>query len=203
MTDVPERPQCHQPTPFEERALEKMLRAELEHPVPRYSVRKKEDGGVLVSSQHPDEKIATAAQAAAFGTTHTDFVDAILSQVLNVTGVDEKAFNALVKGIAGIHPRDHVEAMLATQMATIHVATMDQARRLMHCTSVEARDMAERALNRLARTFAAQTEALKKYRSTADQRITVTHVNVGDGGQAIVGNVTGGGRAAEKEETTP
>ena len=63
--------------------------------------------------------------------------------------------------------------------------------------------MAEKALNRLSRTFTAQVEALKRYRSTAEQRITVQHVNVGDGGQAIVGNVTTGGRSTEEEESTP
>jgi hypothetical protein len=40
--------------------------------------------------------------------------------------------------------------------------------------------------NKCARTFAAQVEALKKYRSTGEQSIKVQHVNVHDGGQAIV-----------------
>jgi hypothetical protein len=40
------------------------------------------------------------------------------------------------------------------------------------------------ALNKLARTFAAQVEALKNYRSKGEQRIVVQHVNVGEGGQA-------------------
>jgi hypothetical protein len=49
-------------------------------------------------------------------------------------------------------------------------------------------------LNKLARTFSSQVEALKKYRSTGEQNIRLQHVNVSEGGQAIVGNVqTGGG----------
>ena len=49
-------------------------------------------------------------------------------------------------------------------------------------------------LNKLARTFSSQVEALKKYRSTGEQNIRVQHVNVSEGGQAIVGKVqTGGG----------
>jgi len=48
--------------------------------------------------------------------------------------------------------------------------------------------------NKLARTFTSQIEALKKYRATGEQNIRVQHVNVTDGGQAVVGNVqTGGG----------
>jgi hypothetical protein len=193
----------YQPTPFERAALEQVERDKQENPVPQFSIGQSEDGVTKIISEHENPEAARAAHGATFGTTHQEFFDTTLAQLLNVTGLDEKKFNGIVQAIAGIQPRDHVETMLASQMAAIHTATMDQARRLMHCTSVEARDMAEKALNRLARTFAAQTEALKKYRSTADQRITVTHVNVGDGGQAIVGNVTGGGRAAEKEETTP
>ena len=49
---------------------------------------------------------------------------------------------------------------------------------------------APRALGRLARTFPAQIEALNRYRSHGEPAITVQNVSVGDGGKAIVGNVT-------------
>jgi hypothetical protein len=48
----------------------------------------------------------------------------------------------------------------------------------------------ERGLNKLTRTFAIQVEALKNHRSKGEQRMTVQHVHVADGGRAIVGNVT-------------
>ena len=51
-------------------------------------------------------------------------------------------------------------------------------------------DSAARALGRLARTFPAQIEALNRYRSHGEPAITVQNVSVGDGGKAIVGNVT-------------
>jgi hypothetical protein len=51
------------------------------------------------------------------------------------------------------------------------------------------RDSAARALGRLARTFPAQIEALNRYRSHGEPAITVQNVSVGDGGNAIVGNV--------------
>jgi hypothetical protein len=57
---------------------------------------------------------------------------------------------------------------------------------------------------KLARTFAAQVEALKRYRSRGDQTVRVEHVTVNEGGQAIVGNVNHGGRAPLKnQEATP
>jgi hypothetical protein len=56
-----------------------------------------------------------------------------------------------------------------------------------------ARDLAPvniSAFNKLTRTFAMQMEALKRYRSGAEQKVTLQHVSVAEGGQAIVGNVT-------------
>ena len=61
-------------------------------------------------------------------------------------------------------------------------------------------------MNKLARTFAAQVEALKNYRSKGEQKMTVQHVHVAEGGQAIVGNVGApapGGGASEKMKEQP
>jgi hypothetical protein len=96
--------------------------------------------------------------------------------------------------VKGIEPKDQLEAMLAAQMAAIHVSTMTFARRLANSTTDQGRENAERTLNKLARTFTTQMEALKRYRTSGQQRVTVEHVTVNEGGQAIVGNVnTGGG----------
>ena len=43
------------------------------------------------------------------------------------------------------------------------------------------------------RTFAAQMETLKRYRSGGQQKVIVEHVHVNKGGQAIVGAVNQGG----------
>ncbi|WP_162798036.1 hypothetical protein SuNHUV7_32210 (plasmid) [Pseudoseohaeicola sp. NH-UV-7] len=48
----------------------------------------------------------------------------------------------------------------------------------------------ERIVNKLARTFAAQMEALQKHRNGGKQTVTVQHVNVEGGGKAILGNDT-------------
>src|SRR5262245_21528114 len=52
-------------------------------------------------------------------------------------------------------------------------------------------------------------EALKRYRSGAEQKVTLQHVSVAEGGQAIVGNVIQAPRekrqekAAQEEAATP
>jgi hypothetical protein len=80
--------------------------------------------------------------------------------------------------------------MLAAEMAAVHMASMTFARCLTHVESVKQQDSAERAFNKLTRTFATQMEALKRYRTGGEQKVTVQHVSVAEGGQAIVGNVT-------------
>ena len=46
---------------------------------------------------------------------------------------------------------------------------------------------------KLMRTFTAQMETLKRLRMGGKQTIQVQHVHVNEGGQAIVGDVKGGG----------
>lgn len=94
---------------------------------------------------------------------------------------DKVTTEHIIKSIA---PRDGVEALLATQMAAVHVASIKAARRLENCEWADQLKMQEGALNRLTRTFASQVEALRKHRTGGEQ--TVRHVHVNDGGQAIV-----------------
>ena len=135
-------------------------------------------------------------------TRNADIINGLYSQiaVLGSYGsrIDEGASNFVLGFVDSMAPRDAAEALLLTQMAAIHQATMMMARRINHVETLQQQDAAERALNKLARSFAAQVEALKRYRSTGQQKVTVEHVTVNAGGQAIVGSVTKGGGAEGK-----
>jgi hypothetical protein len=144
----------------------------------------------------------------ALGTTDLDFTQELLGQLANAgsqgSEVGVQGVNFMLSIIKGIKPRDQVEAMLAAQMAAVHMATMTFARRLAHVDNIPQQDSAERAFNKLMRTFTTQMEALKRYRTGGEQKVTVQHVTVGEGGQAIVGNVTQGRReAASDKALTP
>ena len=89
------------------------------------------------------------------------------------------------------------------RLAAVHTATMTFARRLAKVETIAQQDSAERALNKLARTFSMQVNSLKRYRTGGEQKVTVEHVHVHEGGQAIVGNVQGGGGSSKKLEPTP
>jgi hypothetical protein len=144
----------------------------------------------------------------ALGTVSVDFMSGLLNQLANAGShgpqIDEGGLNFMLSVVQGVKPKDQLEAMLAAQMAAIHLATMTFARRLAHVETIQQQDSAERALNKLARTYAMQMEALKRYRTGGEQKVTVQHVSVSEGGQAIVGNVTqpAGGTAPEKPMTT-
>lgn len=97
---------------------------------------------------------------------------------------------AMVRDIA---PRDGIERMLAVQMVATHVALIRQGGRMANADQLPQFEAHERAYNKLARIYAAQVEALRKHRNGGKQTVTVQHVNVSDGGQAIVGNVQHGG----------
>ena len=95
--------------------------------------------------------------------------------------------NFAVAVIQGIEPKDTVEALLATQMAVVHSAIMDAAANLAQAKYIGHRNSALLGVDKLARTFASQVEALKKHRSAGEQTIKVEHVTVNEGGQAILG----------------
>ena len=197
----------YQPTERERAALGKYKAQAAAEKTPRIKVSH-DKKRTAISLDHPDELIGTALLTEAIGTVDGDFVIGLLTQLGNATSQDqrpnESAINFLLSVIKGAKPKDQFEVMLAAQMAAIHTATMTSTRRLANAETIEHQDSAERALNKLARTFAMQMEALKRYRTGGEQKVTVQHVSVNEGGQAIVGNVNqaAGGAAAEKPVTT-
>ena len=108
----------------------------------------------------------------------------------SVQAFSKYSFRALGEA-SGLHrSRDSIEAMLAAQMGSVHVAAMRSALRLALTETLQQREGITRALTRLARTFAAQIEALGRHRDNGERSVTVQNVSVQDGGSAIVGNVT-------------
>ena len=146
-----------------------------------------------MSVDHPDPELGEQLMANALGATDREAMDGILRQLVraSVSGgsPDEVNLSFMISMVKSIKPRDSVEAMLVAQMVSVHVMAMRCAHQLASA-DIAQHDSAARALGRLARTFPAQIEALNRYRSHGEPAITVQNVSVGDGGKAIVGNVT-------------
>jgi hypothetical protein len=92
--------------------------------------------------------------------------------------------------LKGIAPKDQIEGMLATQMIAIHHAALADFAIAARSETIDIRTAALSSANKLTRTYTAQMEALNRYRGKGQQKMTVEHVHVNSGGQAIIGNVT-------------
>ena len=166
---------------------------------------KADDLGVKVSGSartgHKIELAQDSALCRIFGTSDKMQANALLSHCLKPLkadeasdehpGNDERIF--MLSVIRDLAPRDPVERMLAVQMAATHVATIRAGRWMATADNLPQVEAHYTGFNKLARTFAAQVEALRKHRNGGKQVVLVQHVNVADGGQAIVGHVQAGG----------
>jgi hypothetical protein len=91
--------------------------------------------------------------------------------------------------------------MLAAQLLAAHNAAMECYRRAMlgEQTFEGRRENLSQA-NKLSRTYAVLLDALNRHRGKGQQKVTVEHVHVHQGGQAIVGAVNSAGKGSEKTE---
>ena len=109
---------------------------------------------------------------------------------------------AILAFLAGVKPADPIEGMMAAQLYASHASAMDCYRRAMlPGQSIEVKQTLLTLAAKLTKANAAQVEALKKHRSNGQQKVTVEHVHVYAGGQAVVGNVAPGG--SNKKEGQP
>ncbi len=143
---------------------------------------------------HPDPELGEQLVANALGVADRDAMNGILRQLVRASvnggSPDEVSLYFMMSMVTSIRPRDSIEAMLVAQMVSVHVMAMRCAHHLANAQDLAQHDSAALALARLARTFPAQIEALNRYRSHGEPAITVQNLSVGDGGKAIVGNVT-------------
>ena len=141
------------------------------------------------------------------GCTTADGAEALLEISTNAVAdgtVAEgaKAVNQLLALMGELKPRDGFEGILITQMVLVHKQAMHQLSLVSMDGNRGRTDLQESLLNRytkLMRLYNQQLEALDKHRRGGNQKMTVEHVHVHEGGQAIVGNVSqGGGGKHEK-----
>jgi hypothetical protein len=112
--------------------------------------------------------------------------------------------SAMLAALIGIAPQDEIEGMLASQMVAANAAAMECYRRAMLGEQTfEGRKENLTQANKLSRTYVTLLEALNRHRGKGvQQKVTVEHVHVHAGGQAVVGMVgrPGGGDHAQTED---
>ena len=113
--------------------------------------------------------------------------------------------HAMVHALIGIAPKDEIEGMIAAQLIAAHHASMECYRRAMlREQPFEGWREALSQASKLSRTYTTLVEALNRHRGKGQQKVTVEHVHVHQGGQAIVGNIQSpGGGFAPKAKDQP
>ena len=199
---LPAAPKPYEPTANDLAAVQRLRERRKQKRAPRFEVTY--EGDVATVTAANDDSIYEHANLVdLLATADTAFSAGILGQIANVarTGkqLSTRDLNFVLATVRAIDPRDSTEALLAVQMAAIHTATMVAARRLTHCETLAQQDSNSSMLNKLARTFSAQIETLKRYRADGEQKVTVQHQHVNvSANQAVVGINQGGGGAHEK-----
>jgi hypothetical protein len=133
------------------------------------------------------------------GTVHNEVAIRIAGQVQMSLGqpkasnVDGSLIQA-ISTIAEIAPQNGIEAMLAAQMIATHeMALLCLSRVTLEGQTVEGAESNVLRATRLMRLHLEQIEAMQKLKGKAgQQKVTVEHVHVYQGGQAIVGAVSTG-----------
>ena len=166
-------------------------------------------GSVMVANDPADR---TGKLKAIGGSTSDAFNNVLANAALSAlwlknSGPEEKErqVSALAAALVGIAPQDELEGMLAGQLIAANAAAMECYRRAMIGEqSFEGRKENLNQANKLSRTYVTLLEALNRHRGKGgQQKVTVEHVHVHAGGQAVVGAVQGGGGGASGNQRQP
>ena len=171
----------------------------------RFEVENKGGGNIGLNTEHTNDSAIKAGAEYAFGTTEYEFASHQLQLLIGAatkgSEPSEVEINAAMAVMHRLQPRDEIEAMLISQMVAVNYASMIMTRRMNNAETLNQQNSASNAVNKLMRTYTTQMEALARYRKKGEQKMTVEHVHVHEGGQAMVGEFhQGGGKHSKTGE---
>jgi hypothetical protein len=149
----------------------------------------------VINMNDPDDSKGTLKSMG--GSKSDNWNNIIANQAINTLWVGhsdkdtcDRQYSATVMALVGIAPKDEIEGMIAAQLIAAHNAAMECYRRAMHSEQTFAgrRENLNQA-NKLSRSYAVLLEALNRHRGKGQQKVTVEHVHVHSGSQAVVGVV--------------
>ncbi|MHC4457706.1 MAG: hypothetical protein ACYS0I_11600 [Planctomycetota bacterium] len=176
----------------------------------KFKTVKGDSGKPTIVLQDPDAPLLAVKTLEALGTPDSDLQSHLLEQIIQTfSGTVSKdshnkeasviALNRTMAILSGIQPQDELEAMLAAQMIGVHNMAMETLKRaILGEQTFEGKQVNVNQATKMLRTYIAQMEAIKKYRTGGQQKMIVEHVHVNEGGQAIVGTVHQGGGKNDK-----
>jgi hypothetical protein len=148
---------------------------------------------VSFASPGPADQVWRKQLKATLGTVSDSFVDMTLQHLeqaarLPGAGPSNVSINGALAVIAAFAPKNEVEAALALQAACVHMVAMVMMARIGGGHGGDRRlPVLASATAKLVRAYCASVETHRRLRVGGEQKITVQHVTVNEGGQAIVG----------------
>lgn len=187
--------------------LDRMLKAnerrKTRHEPVTVSLTRTADNSLDLNCPHDDPRGWLIRLGDAFGTRSDTFavgqLNSLLGMVRPEEGAPEIEANTMLAAVEAVRPENEMEGMLAVQMAATHRLAMECLQRAACAVTPEHMAAHGNLATKMLRTYTAQTEALAKLRRGGAQKVTVEHVHVYEGGQAIVGNVNTGGAQPQNE----
>ena len=149
-------------------------------------------------SEEDRQKLFLAALSEATGATDPTYANALFTQALvsmpKVEANIVEYSNMVVNTFKALSPKDEIEGMLVCQLIAIQAQAMEfMSRSVISNQSTQGVDLNINRSTKLLRLHHETIEALNRYRKKGTQTMVVQHVQVNQGGQAIVGQVQNGG----------
>ena len=176
-------------------ALLASAQSQLQVALPQDTVSAKNADNALTAAEPAPDPLVVEKLSRAVGTCDQHLVLSLINQACTSSPRrnDESSTGQLQRvlpAIQGVAPRDEVEGMLAVQIVSLHNVAMDHLRRAaLPEQHPGRRDKYVNNATKLTRAFGQAVETLNRYRGKGEQKVTVEHVHVNSGGQAIVGSV--------------
>lgn len=154
----------------------------------------------------PPEKHQASHAIRIYETFATSSDDIVMTRITEIQSHFAKAgddtgqkMSAALAFIAGCNPENEQQSAMATQMALVHDAAITALGAAKRAEWMETYEKYSNQANKLSRTFAMLTDSYAKLQRGGVQ--TVKHVNVYEGGQAVVADtVHAGGMNAKRPE---
>lgn len=140
-------------------------------------------------------KVATGSRNEQWGANLVNRTMSTLPGKYRKNGDDkvDSIVNLSIDSLAAFKPTDPIEGMIASQAVALHNASLECFRRAMIPEQpAEIAAKLRKDGTNMSRAMVDMVEALARHRGKGPQVVRVERVMIGDGGQAIVGNVTHG-----------
>lgn len=117
-----------------------------------------------------------------------EIIDRAVSAMPLTHGKDHNT-NVVYQSLSDYEPKDSTEARLCAQSTALYAQGMQYLSRAEKNDMMCHAEFYMKCAIKLLRLHNETVEALARYRRKGEQKVVVQHVNVNDGGKAIVGNM--------------